>query len=172
MDSNWNISDDLFPNDISVYHASGSFKDLCISLSGDSPPLFYVSTHSSWSSKPSVVLHGGPIPSVSPLASAHFHSFSSAVDIALGNENHNLIKRGIFSTSLTFEVFISSTSQNEYFTWKSSWGAEVASIQGRNYGLKLVRASTGEVVAAWAKPKSSIRKKGKLRFLVRDFYIQ
>lgn len=60
MDSNWNISDDLFPNDIGVYHASGSFKDLRISLSGDSPPLFYVSTHSSWSSKPSVVLHGGP----------------------------------------------------------------------------------------------------------------
>jgi len=34
--------------------------------------------------------------------------------------------------------------------------------------MKLVRVSTGEVVAAWARPNSGTKKKGKLRFMARE----
>jgi hypothetical protein len=34
--------------------------------------------------------------------------------------------------------------------------------------MKLTRMSTGEVVAAWARPHSGNRKKGKLGFMARD----
>ena len=34
--------------------------------------------------------------------------------------------------------------------------------------MKCVRARTGEVVAAWARPNSGNRKKGKMSFLMRD----
>lgn len=33
--------------------------------------------------------------------------------------------------------------------------------------MKLVRVATGEVVAAWARPNSGTKKKGKLRFMAR-----
>ena len=137
-----------------------------ISLSADSPSLLYVSTHSSLSRKPSVVLHGGAIPSFAALATADFHSFSSTVDILLGQEAHSLIKSGTFSSSQFFHVLVPSTGLNERFEWKPSSGAEVALLQGRRRGMKLVRVATGEVVAAWARPNSGRKKKGKLRFLV------
>jgi len=138
-----------------------------ISLSADSPTIFYVSMHSCWSSKPSVVLHGGPNLSSPPIAAADFHSFSSTVDIVLGNEKHTLIKSGTFSSSQVFDVHIRSTDKNERFEWKASTGAEVASLEGQRRGMKLVRVSTGAVVAAWTRPNIGMKKKGKLRFLVR-----
>jgi len=34
--------------------------------------------------------------------------------------------------------------------------------------MKLMRVATDQVVAAWAKPNSGTKKKGKLRFMARD----
>lgn len=39
------------------------------------------------------------------------------------------------------------------------------SLNGKKYGMKLVRTKTGEVVVAWAPPNSGSRKRGKMAFL-------
>ena len=56
----------------------------------------------------------------------------------------------------------------EVFRWKHSSGPEVQALQGSTHGYKCVREKTGEVVAAWARPNSGYKKKGKMRFLMRD----
>jgi len=53
----------------------------------------------------------------------------------------------------------------ERFEWKSSYGPEVQALRGSSHGMKLVRVSTGEVVAVWARPNSGMKKKGKMRFM-------
>ncbi|KAF8863763.1 hypothetical protein BDZ45DRAFT_797992 [Acephala macrosclerotiorum] len=71
-----------FPPSFGIYHASGSISDLIIAQSKDDPhPLYYISTHSGFSSQPSVILHSSPNPNSPPLADADFHSFSNTIDM-------------------------------------------------------------------------------------------
>jgi len=53
----------------------------------------------------------------------------------------------------------------ERFEWKRSSGPEVQNLRGKSHGMKLVRAGTKEVCAAWAPPNSLGKKKGKMAFL-------
>ena len=56
-----------FPKEFGFYHASGSSSDMVIAFHAtEAQPLFYVSTHSGWSSQQSVVLHPSPSPSAPP----------------------------------------------------------------------------------------------------------
>jgi hypothetical protein len=132
----------------------------------------YTSTHSAFSSQPSVVLHSGPAQSSSPLATASFHSFSSATDIRLSlptpppnnrPQAYTLEKDSPFSLSFTF---LPSTNALETFSWKNRSGPEIRPLDGGSHGKKCVRVSTGEVVAAWALPGGmSVSKRGKMAFL-------
>jgi hypothetical protein len=139
-----------------------------IAKSADSPPLFYISTHGGFSSQPSVVLHSGSTPNFIPIANAQFHNFSSTINITIGRDNYSLLKNGTLSSVEFFDFFVNATAKMERFEWKSSSGPEVAALRGKSHGMKLVRVGTGEVVAAWARPNSGTRKKGKLRFTARD----
>lgn len=161
-----------FPKDFGFYHASGSMSDMVIALRGDDPnPLFYISTHRGLSSKPSIILHSNRYPTSPPLATADYHTYTSSIDIVLSAtssyrvEHHHLEKSGVFSSGRVFSVTLPGSNVLEGFEWKRSQGQEVASLHGRGHGEKLVRVSTGEVVAAWTTPYMSIGKKGKMSFL-------
>ncbi|KAG9241860.1 hypothetical protein BJ878DRAFT_205889 [Calycina marina] len=138
-----------FPHDFRVYHASGSCSDMRISSSADSPIIYFISTHSGWSSKPRIVLHNGPVDLSPPVAAADLHSFSSTVDVGIAGEGYSLVKEGVFNRNNTFELAIHIAGRNERFGWKNSGGADVAAMNGRSHGMKLVRSVTGQVVAAW-----------------------
>jgi len=146
-------------------------SDMVIALSGDSNPLFYISTHSGFSSKPSVVLHSTHYETSPPLATADFPSFTSTINIDLKaspsfpSEHTTLVKDGVFSSCRVFYCALPGSHVNERFEWKRSSGQEVASLHGRNHGEKLVRVKTGEIVAAWTLPGMSTKKKGKMSFL-------
>jgi len=83
----------------------------------------------------------------------------------LGPEPHTLLKDGVFSGVEYFDVFTPSSGKVERFEWKSSSGLEVQALRGASHGMKLVRASNGEVVVAWTRPNSGTREKGKMRFI-------
>jgi hypothetical protein len=144
---------------------------MMITLSADSQPIFHVSTHGGFSSQPSVVLHSGPHQNASPMATADFHSFSSDIDIVLFNTPLKLESEGAFNPVRVFKYPMPQANGQtvlEMFQWKHSSGPEVQGLKGSSHGYKCVRAKTGEVVAAWARPNSGHRKKGKMRFLMRD----
>jgi hypothetical protein len=161
-----------FPKEFGFYHASGSSSDMVIAFHAtDTQPLFYVSTHSGWSSQPSVVLHFSSSPSAPPLATAQFHGLSSSIDIQLfapgTGQIFKLENTGTFTRSYMFPAVLASGEQ-EMFEWKSSSGADVQSLEGRSHGMKLVRMRSGEVVAAWTRANSGYKKKGKISFLRTD----
>lgn len=147
-------------------------SDMVVAQSGNDPnPLFYISTHSGFSSKPSVVLHSTRYETSPPMATADFPSFTSTIDIELKaspsypTERTTLAKDGVFSSCRVFYCTLPGSNVNERFEWKRSSGQEVASLHGRSHGDKLVRVKTGEVVAAWTLPGMSTKKKGKMSFL-------
>ncbi|CZR66187.1 uncharacterized protein PAC_16088 [Phialocephala subalpina] len=163
-----------FPPQFGIYHASGSMTDLVIAQSKDDPhPLYYISTHSGFSSQPSVILHSSPHPGSPPLANADFHSFSSTIDMSLfvaippgSNPQMAPMERsGAFSYVRQFRAPIPSTSSVEIFEWKRSSGPEVQALEGRSHGKKCARVSTGEVVAVFTHPDMSYSKKGKFAFM-------
>ncbi|TVY36339.1 hypothetical protein LOCC1_G008667 [Lachnellula occidentalis] len=165
----------VFPPAFGFYHASGSHSDIRISLSAESALLFYIGTHNSLSSQPSIVLNSTPNPASPPLAHATLHTFSSGTDIVIfsppnpasPSPPHALLKTsfqksGVFTTAHTFTIPTATGSQT--FEWKSSSGAEVHALQGKSHGMKLVTAG-GNVVAAWAPPKIGNKKQGKMAFI-------
>lgn len=163
-----------FPPSFGIYHASGSMSDLIIAQSKDDPhPLYYISTHSGFSSQPSVILHSSPNPNSPPLADADFHSFSSTIDMSLfvaippGSrpQTATMETSGAFSYVRQFRAPIPSTSSVEVFEWKNSSGPEVQALEGRSHGKKCIRVSTGEVVAVFTHPDMSYSKKGKMAFM-------
>jgi hypothetical protein len=161
-----------FPKEFGFYHASGSSSDMVIAFHAtDAQPLFYVSTHSGWSSQPSVVLHSSSSPSAPPLATAQFHGLSSSIDVQVfapgTGQNFKLENRGTFTRSYIFPAVLAN-GEREMFEWKSSSGADVQSLEGRSHGMKLVRMRSGEVVAAWTRANSGYKKKGKISFLRTD----
>ncbi|TVY51866.1 hypothetical protein LSUE1_G010353, partial [Lachnellula suecica] len=133
----------IFPPAFGFYHASGSSSDMCIAFSNDaaySNPLFYISTHGSFSSQPSVVLFSSGRQGSPPLADARFHSFSSTIDITLYSAGKAILsttleREGAFSSAHSFSV--PTPSGHQRFEWKSSSGAEVVSLQGGHRGRKL-----------------------------------
>jgi hypothetical protein len=155
-----------FPKDFGFYHASDGGTDMVIQLHADnSKQLFYVSCHGGFSSQPSVVLHSGPYNRSAPLASVEFKSFSSTIDILVGQEPVMLQRDGVLSDVRFFDFLIPSTGKKERFEWKHSSGPEVMALKGSSHGMKLVWAAKNEVVAAWAGPNSGTRKKGKMSFM-------
>jgi hypothetical protein len=159
----------IFPQAFGFYHASISHSDMAIALSAESAPLFHISTHGSFSSQPSIVLHSSAQPTSPPLANAYFHSFSSKTDISILSSSSgkavlsaSLIKDGAFSSAHTFSI-----PGAGIFEWKNSSGPEVVNLRGKSHGMKLVRKGSRDVVAAWAPPNSGTRKKGKIAFLGR-----
>ncbi|KAG0652694.1 hypothetical protein D0Z07_0731 [Hyphodiscus hymeniophilus] len=161
----------VFPQQFGIYHASGSNTDMRISLSQESPTMFYISTHGAFSSQPSVILHCGPHERTSPMATAELHSFSGTVDIMLLNQRLKLEREAPFSSVNSFVYPVPQSdgqTLRERFEWKSSSGPEVQSLQGSSRGMKCVRVRSGEVVAAWARPNSGHAKKGKMRFLLNE----
>jgi hypothetical protein len=161
-----------FPKEFGFYHASGSSSDMVIAFHAtDAQPLFYVSTHSGWSSQPSIVLHSSSSPSAPPLATAQFHGLSSSIDVQVfapgTGQNFKLENTGTFTRSYIFPAVLAN-GEREMFEWKSSSGADVQSLEGRSHGMKLVRMRSGEVVAALARANSGYKKKGKISFLRTD----
>jgi hypothetical protein len=160
-----------FPKEFGFYHASGSSSDMVIAFHATDAPLFYVSTHSGWSSQPSVVLHSSSSPSAPPLATAQFHGLSSSIDVQLFAPGTGQISKlentGTFTRTYMFPAVLAS-GEREMFEWKSSSGADVQSLDGRSHGMKLVRMRSGEVVAAWTRANSGYKKKGKISFLRTD----
>ncbi|KAH7397516.1 hypothetical protein BKA64DRAFT_38202 [Cadophora sp. MPI-SDFR-AT-0126] len=165
-----------FPQSFGIYHASGTSSDLVLAHRNHDPnPLFYVTTHNSWSSKPSVVLHSGGQCSSPQLATARFASFSSEVEVNLLAQSTG---RTIIAETMRkdrsqhschyFTVPVGGNQTPERFEWKNSQGNEVRSLNGKSHGMKLVRVKTGEVVVAWAPPNSGTRKRGKMAFLNRE----
>jgi hypothetical protein len=90
------------------------------------------------------------------MATANFHKFSSSVDICLSHPtdpsdkdvNIVLQRREAFTKGSSFAVPLRN-GLTESFQWRNSRGVEVASLNGWWQGKKLVRETTGQVVAAW-----------------------
>ncbi|KAG4429704.1 hypothetical protein IFR05_014815 [Cadophora sp. M221] len=165
-----------FPQSFGIYHASGTSSDLVLALRNHDPnPLFYITTHNGWSSKPSVVLHSSGLCTSPQLATANFTSFSSDIELSILAQSTG---RAITTDTMKkdrsqhacqyFTVEVGGNQIPERFEWKNSKGNEVRSLNGKRHGMKLVRAKTGEVVVAWAPPNSGTRKRGKMAFLNRD----
>ncbi|KAH7346882.1 hypothetical protein BKA65DRAFT_503522 [Rhexocercosporidium sp. MPI-PUGE-AT-0058] len=165
-----------FPQTFGIYHASGTSSDLVIALRNQDPnPLFHITTHNSWSSKPSVVLHSSGLCTSPQLATAKFTSFSSDVELSILAQStgramttETMKKDRSQHSCQYFTVEIGGSQTPERFEWKNSQGSEVRSLNGKKHGMKLVRTKTGEVVVAWAPPNSGTRKRGKMAFLSRD----
>lgn len=80
--------------------------------------------------------------------------------------NYVLERDGFFHAATVFYMPVpSSGTGKERFEWKTSSGQEVAALDGRNKGLKCVRCSTGQVVAAFTNVRMSKKKVGKMAFL-------
>lgn len=176
-----------FPKDLGFYHASGAMRDMVIARSADDPhPMHYISMHNGFSSKPTIVLHSGSSESSPVLGYADLSSWSSSTDLVLGDTSPSfaipshtgggdgvqthvkLEKEGFVSLVYWFMYKVPSTGQTEKFEWRRSSGNEVKALRGKSHGMKLVRLSTGEVVAAWTLPNTVHTKKGKMSFMARD----
>jgi hypothetical protein len=150
---------------IGIY--SAGFRDLCLSLSADSPPLCHITIHSLRT--PSITLHSGATADSAPLATAQYN-FLSATGIEILTRTpirKELQKTGYWPEAWSFEMVLSRAGKSvrEGFEWKYSRGEEVQAVGGRNRGLKCVRVGTGEVVCAWAWTVVSARKVGKFRWV-------
>ncbi|KAI1740645.1 hypothetical protein F4680DRAFT_418744 [Xylaria scruposa] len=139
-------------------------------------PLYAVSTHSSLSSKPDLVLYSGASEDTPPLAFVDHEPFSRSAGITLPARrqgspsfpaSHELLESGgPFTRTLSFDIeTAASDGRREHFEWRHSSGVEIEALGGRHSGWKLVRLSPpgmskrrnnrgnnstlGEVVAVW-----------------------
>jgi len=158
-----------FPRSFTLQKASTFGSNLTI-LDPNGNPLYYVAHHSGLFAmgKPDVSLRTTPDKSSPELASAKFHAIGSSIDINITNGlNVKIHHSGVLHRIWSFD-FALPNGQMEHFEWKNSSGAEVASLGGRSHGLKLVRASTGEVIAAETDVRMSWSKKSKFGFVSRE----
>lgn len=135
----------LFPSIFGIYR--DGMRRLALSEQHVTTPFMSVAVHSGLSGEPSIVL-------TSPTAimgTADNHSFSSKTDIVVGNTSTTLRCSGFLSPVWDF-TYTFDDGHQEVFEWKKSSGEAVAGLGGRSKGHKLVRISTGEVVAAWTLP--------------------
>ncbi|KAM3076168.1 hypothetical protein ACMFMG_006320 [Clarireedia jacksonii] len=151
----------IFPPLFGVYGCG--HRGYGLALSKESTPFLTVETHTGFSGKPSLILGNG----VTTLATADNHTFSSKIDISVGNFNCVLQSDGLFAPSYPFE-YIHDDGSREVFEWRRSKGPEVQSLNGARHGHKLVRVKNGQVVAAWTKPSGwAIDKMGKIALMER-----
>jgi hypothetical protein len=160
----------IFPQNFGVYRASESMADMVIAHSSEESkysPIFYVSTYRGFRSKLEVILHSESRKASPPMATAAFRHWSSKIDIWINRPNGQdlittLKNQGVFIHTATCFMLPLPDGSTEVFNWKRSSGPEVASLNGQEYGMKLVRKSTGQVVAAWTGPKRGWKKLGKM----------
>ncbi|KAI9746302.1 MAG: hypothetical protein M1818_000013 [Claussenomyces sp. TS43310] len=169
-----------------------SHSDMQIGASKDSPPLYYIETHSSLSPKPSLILHTTklsqpplrPSTSDTSLSSADFHSFSSTIDIYLNQSINSfsaiaangdakstappgkitLSKSGWINIVFSFGILIPETNVVERFDWQASTSRDVRALDGHRSGFECTRKSTGESIAVFTGVPMSRKKVGKMRW--------
>ncbi|APA13163.1 predicted protein [Sclerotinia sclerotiorum 1980 UF-70] len=137
----------LFPAVFGVYR-DGSTK-LVLSEHHITTP-FMIITTSNLSDKPSITVSSP----TAVMGTVKFHDSSSKTDIVVGNTSSTLQSSGLLSPVWDFTYTFDNESQEE-FQWKRSSGEAVAGLGGRSRGSKLVRISTGEVLAAWSQPATT-----------------
>ncbi|TRX92764.1 hypothetical protein FHL15_006438 [Xylaria flabelliformis] len=112
-------------------------------------PLYAVSTHSSLSSKPDLVIYNGASEDAPPLAFVDHEPFSRSAGITLparqGSHfpaSHELLESGgPFTRTLSFDMrTAASDGRREHFEWRHSSGVEIEALGGRQHS---------EVVAVW-----------------------
>jgi hypothetical protein len=147
-----------------------SFSDYLLAHSSNDPnPIAYVSTHPV--SHPQVRLHS-TCSNLSPtIATADFHTFSNRITIGVPSASvtENLEKERVFVDTYSIHFVHPTSGIRERFEWRHSSGAQVKALNGKPRGLKLVRTTTGEVVAVYT-GAISLRKLGKMRWLSERSY--
>ncbi|KAF4627168.1 hypothetical protein G7Y89_g10988 [Cudoniella acicularis] len=129
----------IFPQAFGFYHASMS--DMVIALSAPSStsrPLFYISTHNTFTIKPDIVLHSRNYEASPPLATVTFHSFTNIKDLDIflpsGRVQESLQSEGLFNPVYSFTINVGRLGVGEFarerFEWKSSNGNEVQALNG------------------------------------------
>jgi hypothetical protein len=153
---------------IGFYRAS--ISDYLLAHSSNDPnPIAYVSTHSL--SRPQVKLHSTNS-SLSPtIATAEFHTFSNSITIGVPSACviENLEKKRIFVDTYSIHLVHPTSGIRELFEWRHSSGAQVKALNGKSRGLKLVRTTTGEVIAVYT-GAISLKKMGKMKWLSERSY--
>ncbi|RKF82658.1 hypothetical protein GcM3_022030 [Golovinomyces cichoracearum] len=161
-----------FPRSFGFYYAINSTADIVIALhANDRHSLFYISSHPSSNSQPSLVLHSSPHASSSPLATADINFVSDTVAIELYDSPNSVIKAQSAKTSyaqMTFIAQLSGCDLMEQFAWKDIYRRERILSDKKMNRMKLINCETGEIVATWTKPKFSHRKLGKMNFMSRE----
>ncbi|TEY80909.1 hypothetical protein BOTCAL_0036g00370 [Botryotinia calthae] len=135
----------LFPSIFGLY--KDGMRRLCLSEHHVSTPFMTVAVHSGWSGEPSIILSSP----TAVMGTAELHTFSSKIDLVIGNTSSTIQSSGYFSPVYDF-TYTFDDGRQEVFQWKKSSGDAVAGLGGRSRGYKLVRASNGEVLAAWTHP--------------------
>ncbi|KAF7903519.1 uncharacterized protein EAF01_006568 [Botrytis porri] len=149
----------LFPSIFGVYR--DGMRKLCLAEHHVSTPFMSIAVHSGLSGEPSIVLSSP----TAVMGTAELHTFSSKVELVIGNTSSTLHSSGYISPVYDF-TYTFDDGRQESFQWKRSSGAAVAGLGGRSKGYKLVRVSDGEVLAAWTHPASlSIDKMAKVGLL-------
>ncbi|KAI0556140.1 hypothetical protein F4679DRAFT_521228 [Xylaria curta] len=106
-------------------------------------PLYAVSTHSSLSSKPDLVIYGGACEDAPPLAFVDHEPFSRSAGITLPARqgspfpaSHELLESGgPFTRTLSFNIkTAASDRRREHFEWRHSSGVEIEALGGRHSG--------------------------------------
>ncbi|CAD6446275.1 defbbdad-de92-4a2f-bd30-b3ff1a9eb277-CDS [Sclerotinia trifoliorum] len=134
----------LFPTIFGVYR-DGSTK-LVLSEHHITTPFMIIAT-SNLPDEPSIIVSS----STAVMGTVNFHDSSSKTDIVVGNTSSTLQSSGLLSPVWDFTYTFDNGRQEE-FQWKRSSGEAVAGLGGRRRGSKLVRVSSGEVLAAWSQP--------------------
>ncbi|KAI0860456.1 hypothetical protein F4860DRAFT_479327 [Xylaria cubensis] len=107
-------------------------------------PLYAVSTHSSLSSKPDLVIYNGTSEDTLPLAFVDHEPFSRSAGITLparqGSHfpaSHELLESGgPFTRTLSFDMRTTaamSDGRREHFEWRHSSGVEIEALGGRQH---------------------------------------
>ncbi|KAF2970467.1 hypothetical protein GQX73_g3165 [Xylaria multiplex] len=113
-------------------------------------PLYAVSTHSSLSPKPDVVIHNDISQDCPPLATIEHEPFSRSASITLPARagarvpvaSEPLESAGAFARIMSFSIETGASGRSrESFEWRHSSGVEVEALGGRHSGWKLVRVS-------------------------------
>ncbi|KAF7886380.1 hypothetical protein EAF00_010483 [Botryotinia globosa] len=149
----------LFPSIFGVYR--DGMRKLCLAEHHVSTPFMSIAVHSGFSGEPSIVLSSP----TAVMGTAELHTFSSKIELVIGNTSSTLHSSGFISPVYEF-TYTFDDGRQESFQWKKSAGAAVAGLGGRSRGYKLVRVSNGEILAAWTHPGGpSIDKMAKIGLL-------
>lgn len=161
----------IFPAEFGVYHASTFGRSYVLAESNEksrSSPLFYVSTtHGSlgFGSQPDLVLHSDASRSSPAIATAKIRGLSRITNICLyhpSGQSLNIILQGQgpFRTSVFFSIPVGDGT-TEVFDWRRNTGPDGICLSRTNE-KKLIRASTGQVVAVWTPPYQRWWKLGRM----------